>query len=296
MKNVLLFAVVLIWHTQGVSQSADFAPVGAKWWVNQIVLEPVPADSFVIVEVTGEEMKDGELCRVITNLSGCGLPTPAHVFTRSDSVFFYSEVTDQFELLYDFTATVGSTWPIKGLSGFQGLDYVVHVINVSFEEYSGNILKTWWIEDSGDWGNRIVEKVGSLWYPGPTYIEYCPEPIDKRNAYWVRCYEENGELIKFWDNPCDRYKDLSPIQDVVDKGRISILPNPGHGSFTINTGLTDIDPKGVLEIFDFSGRNVWYLSGVQPVHLLDLDHLNKGMYALRILTKNGPSIVKFIID
>jgi len=37
-------------------------------------------------------------------------------------------------------------------------------------------------------------------------------------------------------------------------------------------------------------------SGVQPVHLLDLDHLNKGMYALRILTKNGPSIVKFIID
>ena len=78
MKNVLLFAVVLIWHTQGVSQSADFAPVGAKWWVNQIVLEPIVADSFVIVEVTHEEMKAGELCRVISNMSGCGLPNPAH--------------------------------------------------------------------------------------------------------------------------------------------------------------------------------------------------------------------------
>jgi hypothetical protein len=41
---------------------------------------------------------------------------------------------------------------------------------------------------------------------------------------------------------------------------------------------------------------VWNQRGVQPVHQLDLDHLKKGMYALRILTNNGPSILKFIID
>lgn len=52
------------------AQSSDFAPVGARWYVNQIVLEPILADSFVIVEVTGEEMMAGQLCRVISNLSG----------------------------------------------------------------------------------------------------------------------------------------------------------------------------------------------------------------------------------
>ncbi len=52
------------------AQPVDFAPVGAKWYINQIVLEPIPADSFIIVEVTGEEMKAGQLCRVIENLIG----------------------------------------------------------------------------------------------------------------------------------------------------------------------------------------------------------------------------------
>lgn len=75
----------------------------------------VPAYSFVIVEVTHEEMKEGQLSRVITNLSGCGLPNPAYMLTRNDSVFFFSEVTEQLELLYDFTATVGC--PTGILSG-----------------------------------------------------------------------------------------------------------------------------------------------------------------------------------
>jgi hypothetical protein len=46
MKNILILIIVLICHSQGVSQTIDFALVGAKWWVNQIVLEPIPADSY----------------------------------------------------------------------------------------------------------------------------------------------------------------------------------------------------------------------------------------------------------
>ena len=113
MKHVLLLALTLgAVSSLLTAQTTDFAPVGARWYVNQIILDPIPADSFVIVEVTGEEMMAGQLCRVISNLSGCGLPNPAHVFTRNDSVFFFSIETQQFELLYDFTAQAGSQWII----------------------------------------------------------------------------------------------------------------------------------------------------------------------------------------
>jgi len=68
--SLLLFIPLTI-----VAQEVDFAPVGAKWWINQIVTEPhPPRDSLIIAEVTGEEMKAGELCRVIENVGGCRLP------------------------------------------------------------------------------------------------------------------------------------------------------------------------------------------------------------------------------
>ena len=72
----LFFSLLLFIPLTMEAQEVDFAPVGAKWWINQIVTEPA-RDSFIIAEVTGEEMKAGELCRVIENV--CRLPDPTHV-------------------------------------------------------------------------------------------------------------------------------------------------------------------------------------------------------------------------
>src|SRR5690606_35315752 len=110
---------------------------------------------------------------VITGLSGCGLPNPAHVFTRHDSVFFFSEVTDQFELLYDFTATVGSTWTVKGLSHAPLGDLVVNITEVREIEMFGRVYKAWFRPLTEQWGDRIVEKAGSLWDHGPTAPWHC---------------------------------------------------------------------------------------------------------------------------
>ncbi|MBK7344094.1 MAG: hypothetical protein IPJ06_14005 [Saprospiraceae bacterium] len=162
MNKFLFVLACFIWIDGLLAQSVDFAPVGAKWYINQIVVDPIPADSFIIVEVTGEELKAGQLCRVIENLSGCGLPNPA-CFSRKDSVFFYSTVTNEFELLYDYTAQVGSEWTVKGLSNFNGVDIKVQVTAVFPWAFDNDTLTAMTIKTtplSNIWGLYILEKIG----------------------------------------------------------------------------------------------------------------------------------------
>lgn len=227
MKQTLYILFFIATRVALHAQAVDFAPVGAKWWVNQIVLDPIPADSFVIVEVTHEEIKEGELCRVITNLSGCGLPDPAYVFTRNDSVFFFSEVTEQFELLYDFTATIGSSWTVKGLNHIFGNEHTVTISDVLDVDYQGQVLKTWMLNGNFTiWGDRIVEKAGNLWYIGPTYSENCIPGQIGFMPHYVRCYEEDGALYKFGFIDCEDYDDISALEEIAEAVEFHLSPNP----------------------------------------------------------------------
>lgn len=237
------------------AQGADFAPVGARWYVNQIVLDPIPADSFVIVEVTGEEMMAGQLCRVISNLSGCGLPNPAHVFTRNDSVFFYSAVTQQFELLYDFTAEVGSQWTVRGLSHL-GFDVQVDVLEVTYRHFGADSLKLWRVNTTGYfWGDIIMEKVGSQWYPGPTSVDDCSAGLEERLPYSVRCYEDDSGLYNLSANnmPCDFFDDISSTrQHETISGVFGMYPNPAQGRVYF-----EMPPQlhhATLVVYDLTGR------------------------------------------
>lgn len=289
MRHLLLilfiFSAMIIVH----GQSVDFAPVGAKWWVNQIILEPIVADSFVIVEVTHEEMKAGELCRVITNMNGCGLPNPAHVFTRNDSVFFYSEVTDQFELLYDFTAVAGSSWTVKGLLGIT--DHEVKVKDVKEEVFLGNFLKIWYIEDSQAWGKWIFEKVGSGWYIGPTYSEDCPNPQGGFNAHGVRCYEDEDGLIKFTGNTeCDFFDDIGSVDGQDQKVLFQLSPNPARDVIKIELSEGAAQSSSYqIQLVSLVGQKLYHgsISPFANSHNIPLISIPPGFYVVIISDGSG---------
>lgn len=285
MKLLYVFAFTLLFINLSVSQTVDFAPVGAKWWINKVVTEPIPADSFVVAEVLYEEIKNGQLCRVITNLSGYGLPNPAHVFTRNDSVFFYSEVTEQFELLYDFTATAGSNWTVKGLSNYNGWDFVVNVTGVSDVDYNGQILKTWHIPFSEHWGDRIVEKVGSLWYLSPVI----PSFPTGYNPHVIRCYEEDGELYSFITFECDYYDDISSVVRYSINSKMSLSPNPSKGNVVlkISPDVEESDLK--YSIKTIYGRELQTGQYRHPETNIDLSDIPQGMY-LVIIQSNGTAV------
>lgn len=286
------FLVMLLTGSLVSAQNVDFAPVGARWWINQIVEGPfsVPADSFVIAEVTHEEMKAGELCRVITGLSGCGLPNPAHVFTRHDSVFFFSEVTDQFELLYDFTATVGSTWTVKGLSHAPLGDLVVNITEVREIEMFGRVYKAWFMPFTEQWGDRIVEKAGSLWYPGPTPPWHCLGGIEDYAPYSVRCYEENGELYTFTTTGCDWYDDISGTYDLEFLQKMIVTPNPAYGVMRLQIpGMAFDEGQIMASVYSPDGVVLHSRAVHHTDSTIDISGYPAGIYYL-VLQKNGKPV------
>ncbi len=274
------------------AQPVDFAPVGVKWYINQIVLEPIPADSFVIVEVTGEELKAGQLCRVIENLSGCGLPNPAHVFSRNDSVFFYSTVTNAFELLYDYTAQVGGTWTVKGLSNFNGQDIQVEVTNIFPWTFGSDTLMAMTIKTTpfpDAWGPYILEKIGGRVYLSPTYMEDCGFGPEIYMPYVIRCYEEDGKIYHF--NPvvaCDEYYDISLTSDLSLDHGIMLVPNPARARVWVGLSEALASEAAYLMLYDLMGRPVWqqtYEGG--DVISIDLLAFSPGIYVLQVQGRDG---------
>ena len=107
----LIFSFNLV----GISgQNSDFAPVGAKWYYTQPhIVQPkiIPH----IIECIAIEQFEGKLCSKLVTSDVGPLPSPTYVYSQNDTVFFYSTITNQFEMLYDFTAEVGDQWVVGGV-------------------------------------------------------------------------------------------------------------------------------------------------------------------------------------
>jgi hypothetical protein len=261
------------------SQNIDFAPVGTKWWVNQMRLDHqgIPQDSFIIVEVTGEEVKEGRLCRVISNLTGIGLPLTAHVYTDNDSVFFYSEVTEQFELLYDFSAAVGSQWTIKGLSEIAD-EFNVTVTDVTYEEIDGEQLKVWFIthnQNSNYWSNKIIERIGNTHFLAPTFTGLDTIENGKLPAANIRCYSDSVLFVKLYEIDCDGVYGFSSVNETDVSKFISVFPNPAHDFIQIEIPLGLRNDQLSYIIFDLLGNPL--LQGFLSENITVLEISNLGL-------------------
>ena len=277
----LFFSLLLFIPLTMEAQEVDFAPVGAKWWINQIVTEPAPPrDSFIIAEVTGEEMKAGELCRVIENVGGCRLPDPTHVFTRNDSVFFYSEVTQQFELLYDFTAGIGSKWTIRGLGG-GAPDQEVEIIDVGFEVVDGDTLKTWTIPPpvNTSWGRTIYEHIGNSTYLSPHYPNSCG---DLHEPSGVRCYSDSNRMINFNEDDCEVVYGFSSTESFPANVDLQVHPNPASSRLELSiSGLTDYS-RILLFLYNQHGQLISEKVYQQSHPIIDVSPLPPGLYYLTV--------------
>lgn len=224
--NLLTFSTMFNVAAQG----NDFAPVGAKWYYKQSSFNFPYPEEFRLVEVTGEAMFQGQLCRVIEGMTGCGLLNPSYVFTRNDSTFFWSQFTTNFELLYDFGASVGNTWLIKGL-GLTGDSLRIFIDSIGQRIINTDTLKTWHISYLGcyDWGNEIMEKVGNFRFLSPSFC------LCENNPFGVRCYLDQSSYYHFVPYPCDTSILLVGTNSLDLSNRIQCTPNPFQETITLTT-------------------------------------------------------------
>lgn len=276
----LLFLLFPCWFSGFLgAQGADFAPLGAKWYYDEEAFIPPPFGVFPhVVEVVAKEVYQGVFCSKLAGVGSETVPDPLYVFSRNDSVFYYSDRSAQFELLYDFTAEAGDSWTVAGLRSTETWDRVtVLVDSVATIEVSGISRKAIYISYSQefypyDWEGVIVEGIGSMYFLVPDFGLYEGGPLG------IRCYTDMEVDLHFVSYPCDAVVSanevLGPVQDW------SISPNPADETLTIQ--WTEALSSGRVILTDMIGRVVQTTAFSGQGTSLNTAAVPDGVYLLRI--------------
>jgi len=257
MKNLLLVCLMVCPSLCGLAaQGFDFAPVGAKWYYSELnfALKVVPH----IMESVSKENYQGKWCsKLVVHWPSIGpLPSPTYVYTQNDTVFFYSTVTNQFEILYDFTAEVGDTWVVGGVLSYDNLGNplysdTIKVDSISSLAINGGSMKVWHISHGKfyDWGRRIFEKVGNESLFAPKFAMW------ELQVWNLRCFETPDTSFYFVPYPCDTtYSTISTTNAPNVADGIAISPNPFHEVLYIRT--EPLSAPGTLLLFNHIGNVV----------------------------------------
>lgn len=235
MKRIATFCLFQLFLSQVITfaQPTDFAPVGAKWYYSEqaFVAWPVPKNFPHIVEVESKEMYQGKLCSKLVGVASDTVPEPLYVYSQNDSVFFYSLRSNQFELLYDFTAQAGDSWTMHGLKTTIDLDSLtVQVDSVSQIIVSGNTLKVLHTTCNYlffDWGCDIIAGVGNTAFLTPDF------GLFEGGPWGLRCYTDASIDLHFVSYPCDTTLVVTATADPADRYGIRVFPNPAGPQINI---------------------------------------------------------------
>lgn len=263
------------------AQSFDFAPIGAKWYYTELDDVP-PAIIPHVMECTAKEMFHGKLCSKIIVPSIGPLESPVHLYTQNDTVFFYSTVTDQFEMLYDFRAKEGDTWVVGGVLSYDNVGNplyadTIRVDSVRSISVNGENLKVWYITDGYyyDWGGRIFEKAGNDMLFAPKF------GLWELTIWGLRCFETPDQLYHFDSFPCDTsYSLISNAYNPEDAYKIAITPNPFYDKITISSDASF--NGGIIRLYDQLGKLMLEKPLTAGVTTFETQALPAGIYFWKI--------------
>lgn len=236
-----------------------------------------PGRSEIVTWVAEDTMTlKGHLCTIIqpkgmsTNIGNMLISMAT--YEDSGRVYWYSPVSKDFSILYDFNKKTGESWMIYGIQkpGFGDIgspDTVscplkVTVTDVGTETINGIPLRTMQLKTSPSYmifEGKVIEGIGHLVRPRPwaAMLQYCSPVADVADDYFgLRCID-NGS-IGFHDfkiAPDCEWKSTS-INDYKNQNvGIKISPNPSNGQFTISLSESATQ-KVSVSIFDLLGRLV----------------------------------------
>ena len=285
-KLILCFSFSLFWVSFLAGQTLDFAPVGAKWYYSIYDFDPPPPYGQFphVVEVVGKELYQGKICSKLVNIGLGTVPDPLYVYTQNDSVFFYSLLSEQFELLYDFGAELGETWTIGGLASTL-TDYdslTVLVDGISLVNFSGIPLKMLHISYPllpYEWGYEIIAGIGNTFFLTPDVGLFEGGPMG------LRCYSIADTLLQFVTYPCDTTIIITSTEHVIEETPIILSPNPFSDYLHIQNHTLEQDPEFFL--YDLMGRLYLRTNLPQGDKRVEFPDLPAGAYLWTISGSSG---------
>lgn len=287
MKYLPLVFFTFIFSSRVFGQ--EFAPVGAKWYFDELAgMYWLPYDvNYILYTAEKDTIINGQDCRKIIkthDLDCLFRPRNEFVFSRNDSVFFYDAKIDTFQLLYNFNAKKDDDWSfiIEDISE-PGIDTVkIHVDSTGNLNASNQVLRLLYVTYTNRmfWGlsnyqSIIIEKMGDIFFMFNFY-PFSNMVCDGNLSRGLRCYEDSNISYHFPSmESCDYTHLWTDIKSNLRK-EINIYPNPANESVFIS----EIIQNACFKIFDINGRLI--KSGVISDSEIKINELANGLYFLKI--------------
>ncbi len=304
MKSVSTLMFILL--TQTILFSQDFAPIGAKWYIQ--VAEPFAPEW--TGTLTNESIRDtflkGLSCKIIFKSQ----PTIFNeidgeyvLCQKGDSIYHYIKSIDSMNLVMDFGAEVGSSWESfdranehESFGTQKNYKYTVDSIRYlhlnnedSLRIQHLSVLQKDWNQPDSEYiqswqKDELIEKLGFKSALLPTNVG--DGFTDGQFETNIRCYQDNEiGLIKLTEEPnCIA---TSTIDHTFTT--LGIYPNPSNGIITFH-GLKNIEKTRVV-VTNVSGHHVGEFVNQK---MINISHLNNGIYLIRLISE-GSMITKKII-
>lgn len=296
MKRIAFAIIFIITASFAIGQ--DFAPVGAKWYFEPYLSSPHLSDYFT-VEVIGDTVINGKDARIIKKKSSGEVKQNSTAYIRDTNrkVFVYED--GQFRLLYDFNLEAGDTlthyaptfWDPFHLncSFLPDSQRIFNSIVDSTDTLSidGKQLKTLYMQRSGWYFKKIVERIGS--YRG-IFGEPSPACLGGDPGHF-RCYQDSTINYKAVDEACDhRTLQSTPKRKIQD---LSISPNPAESVISVHAPRTFITQ---YQLYTIQGKLLAEAEGLKTHrHNIDLSSFDQGVYLLELRDSDGHRAVQKII-
>ena len=269
----------------------EFAPIGATWYYESFQRYD---ESTVVYTSLRDTIIDGRDCRIINkSQSSHNVPIEGEFIIHQEfgKIYHYIESLDSFNLIFNFLARKGDTWRSidrgNSLAAYnEREEYITEVNDISFlfvdnnpiplEVLDVSMYRLFYGEREHVQDYTLIEGIGFMdsFFPGYNDAIATNSKVDRN----IRCYVDNENQFAFTDGECFITSTSTPTAFA----NISVYPNPTTSQISID--YPSHIPEGELQILDLMGRVVLH-SSLQQV--LDLNHLSKGTYVLKINDLSG---------
>ena len=270
------------------AQVPEFAPIGAKWWYDQVEKFPPYNIAYWRFEVIKDTVIDDLPLRKInkTFVHQTGENTNSfYLYSDSGTLFIYNPEIQILFPYFNFNASVGDTIETTDGSDGVALNILDSIINIEIE---GEMLKRYHLSSAGfgyyfandGYCFCFTERLGSDGYFFATFGAVDPPTGGPR-----RCYEDDVLGLYGADDLEDCEYISTGIQEVISSN-LSVYPNPAEDKLFVSY---NVNSKPQLKLINLAGAeiNISEITINENILECDISNIPAGMYFISIISENG---------
>ena len=288
MKTLIsVFLVILSFNIT----AQEFAPVGAEWYYgmeHDSWFDNSQSIYFNRIVSEKDTLVNSKNCKkIVKDFSSIHNDRPLieYIYTSNDTVFFYDENFDKFQILYVFNLSVNDSWQVEILSYDMNIDTITATIDSIYTiQINSNNLQTYNVTYSIEsefnkrsYSSTFIETIGDV--NNMFNFEYYDIVCGGSWSTGLRCYEDSvfGYYQRNTSIACDYEYSTVGINELKNNS-FTIFPNPTADFVLIET---EYDKNLEIEFIDIKS-NFLFSQNLKKGKQINVSHLGKGVYFLRL--------------